>query len=71
MREHGWIIPAYTMPPNAEDIAVLRIVVKENFSRDMAENLVDDMNQVLNRLDTGIIKFETKQSKSPHRDKVS
>jgi len=71
LREHGWIIPAYTMPPNVEDIAVLRIVVKENFSRDMAENLVDDMKQVLKRLDTGMIRFETKQSKSPHRDKVS
>ena len=71
LREHGWIIPAYTLPPNAEDVAVLRIVVKENFSRDMAENLVDDINQVLKRLDSGMIRFETKQSKSPHRDKVS
>ncbi|MBN2168461.1 MAG: glutamate decarboxylase [Actinobacteria bacterium] len=42
-RERGWIIPAYTLPPNAEHIAVLRIVVKENFSRDMAELLVEDL----------------------------
>ena len=40
LRERGWIVPAYTLPPNAESIAVLRIVVKENFSRDMADNLI-------------------------------
>ncbi len=40
LREKGWIVPAYTLPPNAESIAVFRIVVKENFSRDMADNLI-------------------------------
>lgn len=43
LRERGWIVPAYTLPPNAEDVSVLRIVVKENFSRDMAEILAGDM----------------------------
>ena len=42
MREKGWIIPAYTLPRNADGIAVLRIVVKENFSREMAEALAED-----------------------------
>ncbi len=42
LRERGWIVPAYTLPPDAENIAVLRIVVKENFSRDMAEMLFKD-----------------------------
>ncbi|KZX10811.1 glutamate decarboxylase [Methanobrevibacter curvatus] len=46
LREHGWIIPAYTMPPNIEEIAVLRIVIKENFSRDMAEMLVKDLKEI-------------------------
>lgn len=43
LRKHGWIVPAYTLPPDAEDVAVLRVVVKENFSRDMAEMLADHM----------------------------
>ncbi|MBM3309220.1 MAG: glutamate decarboxylase, partial [Candidatus Altiarchaeales archaeon] len=43
LREHGWIVPAYTLPPNAEDIAVLRIVVRENLSRDMIEMLLKDI----------------------------
>jgi glutamate decarboxylase len=47
LRERGWIVPAYTLPPNAEHIKVLRIVVKENFSRDMAEMLTSDMRIAL------------------------
>jgi glutamate decarboxylase len=45
LRETGWIVPAYTLPPNAEDVHVLRVVVKENFSRDMADMLVADMRK--------------------------
>jgi glutamate decarboxylase len=43
LRERGWIVPAYTLPPNAQHLTVLRIVVKENFSRDMAEILARDI----------------------------
>ena len=45
LRERGWIVPAYSLPQNAEEIEVLRIVVKENFSRDMADMLVEDMHR--------------------------
>jgi glutamate decarboxylase len=47
LRERGWIVPAYTLPPNAESVAVLRMVVKENFSRDMAEMLGADIETAL------------------------
>lgn len=43
LRERGWVISAYTMPPNAEDIAIMRIVVKENLSRDMTDILFQDI----------------------------
>ncbi|MDR1820513.1 MAG: glutamate decarboxylase [Methanobrevibacter sp.] len=46
LREHGWIIPAYTLPSNAENVAVLRIVIKENFSRSMADLLVKIMKDI-------------------------
>jgi len=45
LRQSGWIVPAYTLPPKADSLEVMRVVVKENFSRDMAEMLVDDMRQ--------------------------
>lgn len=43
LKERGWIVPAYNLPKDAEDVEVLRIVVKENFSRDMADILVSDI----------------------------
>ena len=47
LRERGWIVPAYTLAPNADDIAVLRIVVKESMSRDMADLLINDLNSAI------------------------
>lgn len=49
LRERGWIIPAYTLPPKADSIVIMRMVVKENFSRDMADILYDD---IINACDT-------------------
>ncbi|MGK2882533.1 MAG: glutamate decarboxylase [Mycobacterium sp.] len=43
LRAFGWQVPAYTMPDNATDVAVLRIVVREGFSADLARLLYDDM----------------------------
>jgi glutamate decarboxylase len=47
LRERGWIVPAYSLPPNAEHVAVLRMVVKESFSRDMVDLLLDDVRRAL------------------------
>jgi len=68
LRERGWIVPAYTMPPNAEKTEVLRIVVKENFSRDMAEMLVDDMKRFTKEL-AEQCKVETKRKQVRHHHK--
>ncbi len=51
LREKGWIVPAYTLPRNADDIAVLRVVVKENFSREMAEDLAGDASDSFKELE--------------------
>ena len=53
LRERGWIVPAYTLPPDAEHITVLRIVIKENFSRDMVGMLAGDMRAALKILEHG------------------
>ena len=39
LRQGGWQVPAYTMPEDAEDVEVLRVVVREGFSRDLADEL--------------------------------
>ena len=51
LRRFGWIVPAYTMPANAQHITVLRVVIREEFSRTLAERLVLDMDKVLYQLD--------------------
>jgi len=51
LRERGWQVPAYTMPPNAEDVEVLRFVIREGFSRDMADMLLEDVAGALAHFD--------------------
>ena len=45
LRDRGWLVPAYTFPANRQDLATLRIVVKEGFSRDMADLLLADLDR--------------------------
>lgn len=51
LRERGWIVPAYPLPKDADEVHVLRMVVKENFSRDMAEKLAQDVANAFGKLD--------------------
>ena len=50
LRERGWLVPAYTFPANRTDLAALRVVVKQGFSHDMGDMLVDDLTRQLPRL---------------------
>ncbi len=43
LRQRGWLVPAYTFPANMEQTAVLRIVVRNGFSRDLADQLLSDL----------------------------
>jgi len=52
LRKFGWIVPAYSLPPQAQDTHVLRMVVKENFSRDLAEKLFGDIQITLKELES-------------------
>lgn len=47
LRAHGWIVPAYTLPENAEQVESLRVVVKENMSNTMADNFLESVHKVL------------------------
>ncbi|XP_078444849.1 glutamate decarboxylase 4 [Wolffia australiana] len=51
LRRFGWIVPAYTMPADAQHVTVLRVVIREDFSRTLAERLVLDIQKVLYELD--------------------
>jgi len=51
LRSNGWQVPAYTMPENATEIAVLRVVVREGFSRDLAALLVENLRDAVKQLE--------------------
>ena len=51
MRQYGWQLPAYTMPADAEDLAVLRLVVREGFSADLGDKLLADLGEVVAHLE--------------------
>ncbi len=51
LRMRGWQVPAYTFPENLTDMAVMRIVVRNGFSMDLANLLLDDFRLDLQILD--------------------
>ena len=50
LREHGWQVPAYTFPADRTDLAVLRVVVRHGFSRDLADLFLQDLRTVVSTL---------------------
>jgi glutamate decarboxylase len=50
LRMRGWQVPAYTLPDDMTDTTVMRIVVRNGFSMDLANSLLDDL-----RLDVRIL----------------
>jgi glutamate decarboxylase len=51
LRERRWLVPAYTFPPDRQDLAVLRIVCRNGFTQDLANMLLDDLRAVLPELE--------------------
>ncbi len=47
LRNRGWQVPAYSMPPNRSDLVVQRILVRHGFGRDLAELLLDDFRRTI------------------------
>ncbi len=43
LRERGWIVPAYNLPPDAEDVHLMRVVVRLDLSRSMIDVLINDL----------------------------
>nr|WP_234444127.1 glutamate decarboxylase [Streptomyces sp. NRRL S-1868] len=50
LREHGWLVPAYTFPAHREDLSVLRIVCRNGFSADLAAILLEDLGRLVPEL---------------------
>ncbi|MEB3255490.1 MAG: glutamate decarboxylase [Synechococcaceae cyanobacterium] len=47
LRERGWLVPAYTLPPDQQQRAVLRFVVRAGFTRPLADELLADLRRAV------------------------
>jgi glutamate decarboxylase len=43
--ERGWMLPAYTLPPNAEHVTIMRALVKQTLGHSLARTLAADIGQ--------------------------
>jgi glutamate decarboxylase len=51
MRRSGWQVPAYTMPADAQELAVLRVVIREGFSADLGDLFLNDLTAAVAHLE--------------------
>jgi glutamate decarboxylase len=48
--ERGWMVPAYTLPPDADHVKIMRALVKETLSHALAATLADDIAEACDTL---------------------
>lgn len=51
LRQRSWVVPAYTMAPKTNDMKMLRVVVREDFSKARCDSLIQDIKLCLGVLD--------------------
>jgi glutamate decarboxylase len=66
LRERGWIVPAYSLPKNAEDTTIMRVVVRENFTADMVDLFVSDLETAFKNLGTKRDKISGRSPREGH-----
>jgi glutamate decarboxylase len=49
--ERGWMVPAYTLPPNAEHVTIMRALVKQTLGRSLVSTLAGDIADACATLD--------------------
>jgi glutamate decarboxylase len=42
--ERGWMVPAYTLPPDAQDVTIMRALVKQTLGHSMVSALAGDLD---------------------------
>jgi len=51
MRIAGWVLPAYSMPKGAEQIKLMRITIREDFSMTMATQVIVELKKAVDWLE--------------------
>ncbi|KAF6174562.1 hypothetical protein GIB67_006214 [Kingdonia uniflora] len=70
LRPFGWIVPAYTMPADAQHVTVMRIVIRKEFTRTLALRLLQDIHNALLGLDANAKAFSSAKKASVTNEEV-
>lgn len=79
LRERGWVVPAYTMAPHSDKLKLMRIVVREDFSRSRCDALIKDFKLAVDELKKTDVEWQkqhqgrmqSKTSRVPEQSAVS
>lgn len=59
LRSRSWVVPAYTMAPHTADMKMLRVVVREDFTKSRCDFLIKDIKlcmEMLAQMDNEAVK---------------
>ncbi|KAB8300463.1 hypothetical protein EYC80_000634 [Monilinia laxa] len=65
LRQRGWILPAYTMAPKTENFKMLRVVVREDFTKSRCDQLLNDI-----KLSCGVLDQMDKESVQKNQEYI-
>jgi len=65
LRQRSWVVPAYTMAPHTNDLKMLRVVVREDFSKARCDQLLSDI-----KLCIGVLDDMDKEQVKSHSDHI-
>ncbi|MBY0121744.1 glutamate decarboxylase [Bacillus sp. S/N-304-OC-R1] len=52
LKRFGWQVPAYSLPPDMENITIMRVVIRNGFSLNMAQLFLINLKQAVTFLDS-------------------
>ena len=64
--ERGWMVPAYTLPPNADHVKIMRALVKLTLGHTLTTTLADDIAEACATLEKkgGLHEIDRKRVKT-------
>src|SRR3954454_23762777 len=64
--ERGWMVPAYTLPPDADHVTIMRALVKQTLGHGLVTQLADDIAAACRTLDAkgGLHELDRRQVRS-------
>lgn len=66
LRQDGWIVPAYSLPPDAEDVHLLRVVVRVEMSHQLLGILVADIQKAYDELEADPPSHTARRTPDPY-----